>query len=170
MHISFEVPTVESYRLILRALKEEDLNALMDLWGDEETTRFIGGIQTRASAWQLLAGLTGHWLWRGYGLWGIIDKNSKKTIGWTGIWNPEGWPEKELIWSINKAFWGKGLATEAALAARNYAKQKMGISQPISVIAPTNYSSIAVAKKLGAKYERNWELRGNVVEIWRHPT
>lgn len=167
--VHFTIPEIESERLTLRAIAETDLDDLMELWGDEETAKYIGGVQTRVSSWHSIASLFGHWYWRGFGLWAVVEKESGKVIGWTGIWFPEGWLEPELIWSLNKHFHGKGYATEAAETARNYAYQQLKLKTLISVIAPENTASIKVAERLGASYEKDWELRGNKVNIWRHP-
>ena len=38
-------------------------------------------------------------------------------MGRVGCWRPEGWPGLEVAWTLRRAFWGKGYATEAAKAA-----------------------------------------------------
>ena len=42
------IPVLTTERLTLRAAEDRDLDAFAELWADEETTRYVGGIKTRA--------------------------------------------------------------------------------------------------------------------------
>ena len=64
---------------------------------------------------------------------------------------------------------GKGYASEAALAARAYAAAHFGMPQLMSYLAPANARSIAMAKRLGATYEREHQLHGKLCHVYRHP-
>ena len=81
----------------------------------------------RDEAWRRLAGVIGHWTLRGYGLWALEAKRDGSFVGWAGLWNPEGWPEPEVGWTLVPAAHGQGLATEAALRARAYAYHEFGM-------------------------------------------
>ena len=57
-------PVLETDRLILRQPDLSDFEPLCELMGDEETTRFIGGVQEPALVWRGLCGIVGHWALR----------------------------------------------------------------------------------------------------------
>ena len=113
--------------------------------------------------------MNGHWLLRGFGPWALEEKSSQQFIGWCGLWRPEGWPENELLYSLFPQARGKGLVTEAATAARNFAYKELGWMTLCSLIDPRNKPSLAVAARLGAVFEKETTVRGTVVGLYRHP-
>lgn len=163
-------PVLETERLILRAPQADDLAPYAAFYASERAG-FVGGPLTEDLAWRGFGHAIGHWVLRGYGMFIVVDKASEKAIGMVGPWNPATWPEAELGWSLwDPAFEGKGFAREAVIAARNYAYTQLGWTTAISLIAPENAASAALAARLGAQPERDWELRGKTVTIWRHPS
>ena len=77
-------------------------------------------------------------------------------MGRVGMMNPEGWPGLEIGWTLGKAYWGHGYATEAAAAAMRFAFLTQPVERLISNIDPDNTPSQAVAVRLGeTKGERS---------------
>ena len=74
-------------------------------------------------AWRCILG---HWALRGYGHWAIEEKAGGRFVGYSGLWNPEGWPEPEVMWGLMADAHGRGYATEAARRAREFAYRKLG--------------------------------------------
>src|SRR5437868_1248835 len=112
------VESLETDRLILRMFRESDLDAYAEMCGDAEVIKYLGGVpMTRSEAWRNMAMVLGHWQLRGFGLWAVEDRHSGVLVGRVGCWRPEGWPGLELAWTLRRAFWGRGYATEAARAA-----------------------------------------------------
>ena len=107
--LSLDIPTLETERLRLRGWREEDLNAYAAFIANEATARFLGGTGNRQNAWRRMAMLVGHWVLRGYGPWVIEEKSSGRWIGYSGLWNPEGWPEPEVMWGLAADCHGKRL-------------------------------------------------------------
>ncbi|WP_282169935.1 GNAT family N-acetyltransferase [Ruegeria atlantica] len=165
---SYTIPTVETKNLILRAPQKGDLPAMTTFFASDRS-RMVGGPKTPLEAWRSLLGRFGHWAIMGYGGWHIVEKASGAFAGWTGIINAPGWDEPELGWVIFDGFEGKGIAFEAAMAARAYAAQHQGVNGPISYIAHENNRSRALAERLGATYEREGEVVGQRCQVWRHP-
>ena len=164
-----QVPTLETERLRLRPWRGEDLDAFAAFTADPELTRFVGGVFTREDTWRRIAMLVGHWTLRGFGNWVIEEKASGAFAGYSGLWQPEGWPEPEIMWGLTREVQGRGYATEAAGRARAYAYEELGWRTAISLIAPENQPSQRVAERLGAKPDGRFELRGAVADVWRHP-
>ena len=168
--MSFElpIPVLETERLILRAPQESDLDAMAGFWASDRS-HILGGPVSRHEAWRKLAGMIGHWAMRGYGFFVLQEKSDGAPLGGVGIISPEGWSEPEIGWHVFEGAEGKGYAYEAALKVRAYADEVLGIATPISHIAAENSRSIALAKRLGATFEREAVVAGHPCHIYRHP-
>src|SRR5436853_3318676 len=94
----------------------------------------------------------------GYGLWALVLRETGAVIGDCGLtWQRVGYaPDRELEmgWHVRRDLWNRGLATEAALRVREYARDTLGRGRLIAIIEPANRSSQAVARKLGMTVER----------------
>jgi RimJ/RimL family protein N-acetyltransferase len=160
---------LETSRLILRAFRDEDWDAVSEFFGDEECVRYTtGSTLTRWQSWRMLAAYVGHWTMRGYGPYAVTDRVTGNTIGTVGLWFPGDWPEPEVKWALLRRFWGHGYATEAAAAVIAMAKGDLGWRRLISLILPENHSSKAVAHRLGGAYENTIPFRGGAAEIFAY--
>ena len=74
----------------------------------------------------------------------------------------------ELGWRLGRSAWGRGLATEAAIAARDDAFDRLALPEIISIIHPDNERSRRVAVKLGMRRRRRIEnpMIGVEVDVW----
>lgn len=146
-------PIIETERLILREIDiEADLDMWHDMMSDEETVRYIGGqTMCRAGSWRQMATMIGHQAVRGYGFWSVVEKSSGDWVGRVGPWNPVGWPEPEVGWTIHKNYRGKGYAKESAKACVEYCFNTLGWNRIIHVIDLDNVGSIKVAEAIGSR-------------------
>jgi RimJ/RimL family protein N-acetyltransferase len=151
-------PKLETPRLILRPPRPEDFDAFAAMMADEDTARFIGGVMPRAQAWRAWAAITGGWVLQGFGNFSVIEKESGAWIGRIGPWMPEGWPGTEVGWALARSAWGKGYATEAAIATIDWAFDTLGWCDVIHCIESVNAPSIAVATRLGSTLRRQKRL------------
>ena len=158
-------PTLTTDRLVMRGWRDDDLSAYAEITNDPEVMRFMGGTLDRADTWRQMAFIVGHWELRGYGLW--VVECEGELIGRIGLLNPEGWPGLEVGWLLGRHAWGHGYATEAARAAVEYAWRELGAQELISLIAPDNTPSAAVAARLGMRPTNDYDLRGQTVVIHR---
>lgn len=163
-----DIPTLSTERLLLRALREEDLDAYAAIMADAEVTRYLGDGRplSRVDAWRQMALFLGHWQLRGYGHWAVEEHGTRTLVGRVGLFEPEGWPGFELGWTLGRPFWGRGYATEAARAALRYAFSELGREHVISLIHPDNHPSIRVAERLGESREGEAELYGRTVLVY----
>ncbi|HEX8070265.1 MAG TPA: GNAT family N-acetyltransferase [Pyrinomonadaceae bacterium] len=158
---------LETERLRLRQWRAEDFEPYAEMCADPEVMRFLGG-QTfsRLEAWRHMALLVGHWQLRGYGHWAVAEKASGRFVGRLGLFNPEGWPGFEIGWTLARAVWGRGYATEGGRRALAYAFDEMAREHVISLIHPDNRPSIRVAERLGETHEGETELFGHRVLVY----
>ena len=164
-----QCPTLSSERLTLRAPTAADAENVITFLGDPARSPGFGGPLSRNDAWRWYASMIGHWHLRGYGFW-MVDTLDGAPVGFVGLWNPEGWPEAELGWVLFDGAEGKGYAVEAALTVRNYAYDVLGMPALTSNIIPSNEPSKAVARRLGATFERLYDNPNmGEDELWRHP-
>ncbi|KIC51944.1 GNAT family N-acetyltransferase [Tateyamaria sp. ANG-S1] len=169
MTVTFTAPTLETERLILRPPALTDFDALADFYASPRAA-FVGGPLSRELSWRSLAQEAGHWVLRGFGRWTLIEKDTQNPVGIVGLWHPEGFPENELGWDLFEGATGKGYATEAGRAARNYAYDTLGWTTLISLIAVDNEGSARVAQRLGATYDSDFtHERFGPMQLWRHP-
>lgn len=164
------IPTLETARLRLRAPEMGDFEPYAAFCASERS-RGVGGPYSRGEAFQRLCALIGHWHLRGYGRWMADEKASGRPVGIVGIMHPEEWPEPEIAWSLYEDAEGRGIAQEAAEAARRYAYDVLGWDTIISCTAPDNVRSIALAQRMGAERDGSFEhpTFGELL-IWRHPS
>ncbi|MFQ6554084.1 GNAT family N-acetyltransferase [Aestuariibius insulae] len=157
-------------RLILRKPDARDTEAAIAFMTSERA-RHVGGPLDERQAWRAHAKMVGHWVLRGFGLFSVVDKATDRTVGISGAYYPIDWPEKELGWHIwDPACEGKGIAYEAALAARRWAYEDLGWTTAVSYIAPENDRSIALAKRLGATLDEDADRPGHSpCLVYRHP-
>jgi RimJ/RimL family protein N-acetyltransferase len=162
-----KVPVLETERLLLREWREADVDEYAAICADPDVMRYLGGKPfTRLETWRHMAFLIGHWHLRGFGHWAVEEKESGRLIGRMGFFDPDGWPGFEIGWTLGRASWGKGYATESAKVALEYAFTEMDRDHVISLIQPANSASIAVAERLGETYEGETELMGVPVSIY----
>ncbi|MCA8942817.1 MAG: GNAT family N-acetyltransferase [Planctomycetes bacterium] len=163
------MPILETERLILRALRQDDLDAYASFVADPEVTRFLGDGRTldRAQSWRQIAMFLGHWELRGFGMWGVELRSTGEFVGRVGLHEPEGWPGTEVGWLIGPPHQGNGYATESGRAAIEFAWRELGRSHLLSLIRPENVASIRVAERLGARFDRRIEMGGLPVAVFR---
>ena len=71
----------------------------------------------------------------------------------------------EAGWRLDRRFWGRGLATEGALASLRYGFEERGLERIISMTVPENVASWRVMQKIGLTYRGETRWRGEDV-VW----
>ncbi len=149
---------LETKRLLLRHLIEEDLSNLFAFYSDPEVVKYIPDAprtyqETRE---ELEWFMNGHPKFPELGLWGTIHKETGQFIGRCGLlpWTIDENHEVEVAFALSKAYWGQGLATEVAQALVHYGFEHLKLSRLICVIDHDNEASIRVATKLGMTFEK----------------
>lgn len=144
-------PVLETKRLILRELNQNDFDAACRLLQDPDVMVAYEGPFTCEEVQAWLDKQLNRYSQDGFGLWAVIEKESGSCIGQCGITlqEYEGNLVPEVGYLFCKAYWHHGFATEAARACKEYAFQKWGFSEIYSIIRDTNHSSMKVALRNG---------------------
>lgn len=147
---------IETERLLIRSLEIADASPLAAIWSDPEVTRHMGGPRDFAAIREGLKedARTGNQAVTD--LWTVVEKASGQVIGHCGFLEKDvdDQAEIELIYVFASDSWGKGYATEAALALRDHAFHRLGLRRIIALIAPGNPASARVAEKIGMQLEK----------------
>jgi len=164
-------PTIETERLILRPLRDDDLDAYTAIYQTPEVRRWlhladdIGREQVCAS----MATNLGQWELRNTGAWALEEKSTGRLVGRAGSHRPEraNWPGIEIGWTLHPAHWGKGYATEAGAVARDWVFANHDVDAVYSCILDDNLGSQAVARRLGFTPWEPRVLSGLEHMVWR---
>jgi len=156
----------DSARLSFRLMGKADVQAFWELDQDPEVMRFItdgkpSSLETinevfmpRLFAYRDAA--------KGWGIWQVTDKESQEYLGWVLVRpmdffsNTPKSNDLELGWRFFKKTWGKGYATEAAVAIKDAFAKRNGIHFVSALALEGNIASINVMKKMGMTFIKKY--------------
>jgi ribosomal-protein-alanine N-acetyltransferase len=161
-------------RLLLREFTKLDADAIALVLSDPETMRYYPAPYDRAGVEQWIERNRQRYQDDGVGLWAIELTMTREVIGDCGVIVQEVEGERlyEIGYHLRRDFWGQGLATEAAIACRDWAFAHLKAERLISLIRPENLPSRRVAERVGMSVwkEVEWHgLRHYVYSIERTP-
>ncbi len=141
-------------RLRFREMTDGDLDEMTAVLGGPDPARPERRIRTREDAERWIAWNIRNYAEHGYGLW-IVETHDGEVVGDCGltIQDVEGEPLVEVGYHVKGGLRGHGIATEAAAAVRDAARDA-GIPHLIAIIRPENAPSQRVAAKIGLTWER----------------
>jgi RimJ/RimL family protein N-acetyltransferase len=155
----------------MRRWREDDVESMSVINRDPEVTEFLNQPVDREATERFLAKTRAHWQEHGFGHW-ALELRAGQLVGFTGVAYPTFLPpvahRTEIGWRLARWAWGEGLATEAAMAARDDAFARLGLGELISIIHPENRRSRRVAEKLGMRIESQVHHAplGREVDVW----
>lgn len=171
------MPEIRTERLLLRTWQPVDEAEMARINREPEVARYLNRPADPASIAAFYGAITGHWRDHGFGPWALESTEPESTgrfVGFAGLgfvppFLATAGEAPELGWRLDPAFWGRGLATEAARAARDDAFDRLRLPEVISIIHPSNARSQRVAAKLGMD---RWKvitnpMLGLAVDVWR---
>ncbi|WP_223274878.1 GNAT family N-acetyltransferase [Tateyamaria sp. syn59] len=169
--ITDHIPTLETERLVLRAPSRADFPAFAAYCASPRAT-FSWGQIGADRAWAEFAAAIGSWSLMGFGAWSIEDRATGTYCGEILLQHPAHFPEPELGWTLMEESEGKGIAYEAAVAARDWFTANHGDKSLVSYITPGNTRSEALATRLGATHDPDAPLpdgeTANETAVYRH--
>jgi len=169
-----DTPTLTTPRLTLREWRDQDRAPFALMNADSRVMEYFPAVMDEAQSDALVDYIIEGWR-RGYGLWAVEEKDSRRFIGFVGLMSP-AWeshftPCVEIGWRLSADAWGRGYATEAAERCVSWAR--MYVDAPrgelVSFTTLSNERSRRVMEKLGFTYDEaddfdhpltpKWELR-----------
>lgn len=171
-------------RLLLRPWRAGDEAPMAAINRDLEVARYLNRPITEAALAGFFPFLVAHWEEHGFGPWAVeagerippadgapaVERGT--FLGFAGVAHPTYLPalahRPEIGWRLARRAWGHGLATEAALAARDHAFTALRLPNLIAIVHPENVRSQAVARKLGMTVTAHVHnpLLHRFVEVW----
>ena len=156
---------IETSRLIIRSLKASDAQPLAALWSNPQVTIHMGGPRNYQELVEIFTTDAAQNPQPVFDLWPVEEKSSGQVIGHCGLIDKEvdGQPEVELVYVLHPDYWGKGFATEMALAVRDEGFAHLGLKRIISLIDGENAPSQRVAERVGMHFEKETTRPGGKV-------
>ena len=148
----FDMRITETGRLLLRTLKLDDLDALMDIWGNEEVMKYCGGAGTRDRELRSLQYYITMQEERGFSPYLVLLKDTREVLGVCGFNPPHEEYDAELMYHFSKTHWGRGYALEAADACVKYARTFLKFRKIGASVDPDNIASQRILEKIGFRF------------------
>lgn len=147
---------VETDRLILREITENDVDGLFELDSDPEVHRYLGNnpVTNKEQIVEVIQMIRKQYIENGIGRWAIEDKSTSEFLGWTGlklVKEPlNGHVDfYDVGYRLIRKHWGKGIATESAIASLKFGFETLGAKQIYASAEVGNIGSNNVLKKIG---------------------
>lgn len=157
------LPTVLTEQLRLRATAADDVDALHAIQGDREAMAHTYRAPDRAATAAWLDAYARRLPIDGFAPWTAVLRENASVVGWGGLNVDPAAPRfgPEVAYFIDRAHWGRGLATEIVQAALAWAFAELGLDSASAFARRENTASIRVLEKSG------FELVGFVAELDR---
>ena len=171
-------PVITTQRLTLRPFAHDDLSELHELFTDADVRRHLLDDTVVSREWveDEIASSRGRFAESGGGLWALHGLDRDGIVGFVGFRPFFDPPELQLLYGLLPSHWGRGLATEAAAAALDYAFGVLGLEEVRAATDAANTASVAVLQRLGMRERRPTEGAGGtrffqlLASEWRAPS
>ena len=153
---------LETPRTFMREILGNDLEFLLGMMSDPEVMRYYPHPYTEKEVRAFINRMRTRYREDGCGLWLLVDRERGEPLGRVGLLRQtvNGVDEFEIGYMVHRPFWRRGLASEAALAVRDYAFSEKKLPRVISLVRPENVPSQGVARKLGMEVVGRTESAG----------
>jgi len=148
---------IRTERLILRRWREEDRPPFARLTADEHVMRFFPKTRSREESDTEARWLDERFALDAFGPWAVEVPGAAPFIGFVGCWRIVRelpfTPAVEIGWRLDRSYWGKGYAVEAARAALRDVFARTTLPEIVAYTARQNEPSRRVMEKLGMRYD-----------------
>lgn len=135
----------------MRPVSEGDAESLLGVFRDPAVRRYLLDDSRVSPEWvhDEIASCEERFATLGAGLWVIQLVDASAIIGFVGFRHFFDPPRLQLLYGLLPAFWGQGLATEAAKRVCDHAFSNLGFDRIEAATDAPNERSIAVLTRLG---------------------
>ena len=145
---------LETNRLVLRTWTLDDHAAAFKIWGDAKVMQFVGKpFESIKVASRALVNAIAAQEKYGFCLWAAVEKSGEGVIGCCGFHPYGDGSALELAYHFIPSSWGRGYATEAAVACVQYGFERLKAPKIVAFTHPDNAASARVLEKIGMKYK-----------------
>lgn len=159
-----DVIELHSARLRLRTWIDGDLEPLAALCADSRVMRYFPSTLGRDEVAAALTRIQAHFDRHGFGFWALEHKADGAFVGFTGLahvgFQASFAPAVEIGWRLAPAYWGRGLASEAARAVLACGFERLGLAEVVSFTALDNLPSRRVMQAIGMREEADFDHPG----------
>lgn len=154
-----DAPVLATERLELRPFAGRDAEELRALLRDPDVRRYLLDDQVVTREWveDEVAQSEARFAEGGCSLWALRERGGSRIVGFVGLRPFFEPPELQQLYGLLPSHWGRGLATEAAAAAIDYAFDVLGLDEVLAATDAPNSASIAVLARLGMRERRRSE-------------
>ncbi|MFZ6843406.1 GNAT family N-acetyltransferase [Undibacterium sp. RuTC16W] len=155
-------------RLFIRPFTVDDAEEFMPLASHPDILRFTGErpLESLDDVRQTLLNRSlRDYTVHGFGRMACIEKESGRLVGFSGLKYLEDLKEVDVGYRFLPDCWGKGYATESALALMHHGVREHNLKRIIGLVEPANNASVHVLKKLGLKFEQKIKPEGCVGDM-----
>jgi [ribosomal protein S5]-alanine N-acetyltransferase len=153
---------LETPRLMIRELRNDDLDFVAEMLGDPEVMRFWPAPYTRDEAAEWIRRHRARYQDDGFGYWLVMHRESGVPLGQIGLLRQEfdGQTQVGLGYMLHRPFWGQGFACEGARRCLEFGFRELGLREVAVLIRPENVASVRVAERLEAVRESETDYAG----------
>jgi RimJ/RimL family protein N-acetyltransferase len=161
-------PHLRTERLLLRRWLARDRQPFVAMNADPEVMEHFPATLSRAESIAMIERAEACFERRGYGLWAIEIPDEEPFVGFAGL-SPVDIPVPfapavEIGWRLARPFWGRGLASEAAVAAATFGFAERGLREIVSFTAVGNERSRRVMERLGMQRDPDCDFDHPLLE------
>ncbi len=159
---------IESARLVLKRVQEEDFEFLQSFLSVPEHTRFLPmrGPYPMEQVQKFYIDRTEHWKKYHFGTYILHWKSSNQKIGYCGLEHTRGTECIQVLYGVTQSQWQQGIATEAAWQSIQLGFQKLDLPIIYGVVVPQNVASVNIFKKLGMTPDNTVDFYGKDVDYY----
>lgn len=147
----------QSERLLCRRWIPDDFEPLIAVYTDPEVMRHVGDGNpiTRSECEEWFRVTEANYAKRGYGMFTLVEAESRLVIGFAGLVHPGGQSEPEIKYALLRSHWGRGFGSELVPQLLSYGAQVHGLRRVLATVASENLASQRVLAKAGMCFVQN---------------
>jgi RimJ/RimL family protein N-acetyltransferase len=169
--MSRTIPTINTSRVTLRAMRAEDFTRFAEIWATPDVvTHISNGPRSKPQSWDAFLRNAGHWQISGFGQWAVQPRGHAQMAGQCGFFfGSRGLGEDfdtfpEAGWVLAPEAQGRGLGLDAVQAAHDWFDRVIA-GRTVCMITPDNVRSLKIAQALGYAPLRVTQVDGDPVRL-----
>ncbi len=162
---------LQTPRLTLRELRDDDWGFILELLNDPGWLRFIGNkmVHSHEGALTYIAKAQRMYREKGFGLWVVERREDGEALGLCGLIKRDTLRDVDLGFGFLTRHQGKGYGREAGAAVMEHGQRVIGLERMVAITSPDNVASSGLLEKLGFAFERTLELTpGDPVKLYAY--